>query len=66
MSFTDLSLRRALRRSSPLLSVRLVEASAASPVADTVILFAVDNGSGKTKLMAQFPTGLPVQIAIEP
>jgi hypothetical protein len=35
-------------------------------VADVVILFAEDNGAGKTKLMAQFPTGAAVQIAIEP
>ena len=31
-----------------------------------VILFARDNGSGKTQLMAQFATGAPVQVAIEP
>lgn len=29
-------------------------------------IYAEDNGSGKTRLMVQFPTGSPVQIAIEP
>lgn len=33
---------------------------------DSVRLYTVDNGSGKTKLMAQFGTGSPVQVAIEP
>lgn len=34
--------------------------------ANTVRLYAVDNGAGKTQLMAQFATGSPVQVAIEP
>lgn len=34
--------------------------------ANKVIIYAIDNGSGKTKLMAQFPTGAPVQLAIQP
>jgi hypothetical protein len=38
----------------------------ASPAANNVRLFAQDNGSGKTQLMALFPTGAAVQIAIEP
>lgn len=33
--------------------------------ATTVTLFAKDNGSGKTQLMALFPTGSAVQVAIE-
>jgi hypothetical protein len=32
----------------------------------TVVLYAVDNGAGKLKLMAQHPTGAPVQLSIEP
>jgi hypothetical protein len=31
-----------------------------------VRIYAEDNGSGKTRLMAKFPTGAAVQIAIEP
>lgn len=39
-----------------------------APVAPSVgfILYAQDNGAGKTKAMIVFPTGAPVQIAIEP
>lgn len=33
---------------------------------DRVILYAKDNGSGKTQLMALFPTGAAQQVAIEP
>lgn len=38
----------------------------ASPSANRVILYAEDNGSGKTRLMALFPTGAAQQVAIEP
>ena len=38
----------------------------AAPAANGVYLYAEDNGSGKTKLMARFATGAAVQIAIEP
>lgn len=34
--------------------------------ANTVILYAEDNGAGKMKLMAQHPSGAPVQLSIEP
>jgi hypothetical protein len=34
--------------------------------ANTCRIYAVDNGSGKTQLMAQFATGSAVQLAIEP
>ena len=34
--------------------------------ADKAIIFAEDNGTGKTRLMVQFPTGTAVQLAIEP
>lgn len=36
-----------------------------SGVADQAILFAQDNGAGKTQLMVQFPTGAAQQVAIE-
>jgi tRNA A37 threonylcarbamoyladenosine biosynthesis protein TsaE len=38
----------------------------AAPAANHVILFAEDNGSGKTRLMARFATGAAQQVAIEP
>jgi hypothetical protein len=38
----------------------------AAPAADGVRIYAVDNGSGKTQLMALFATGAAQQIAIEP
>ena len=37
-----------------------------APAADGVRIYAVDNGSGKTQLMALFATGAAQQIAIEP
>jgi hypothetical protein len=36
------------------------------PPANTVRIWAEDNGAGKTRLMALFPTGVAQQIAIEP
>lgn len=42
------------------------QASAPAGVANAVRLFTEDNGSGKTRLMAQFGTGSAVQVAIEP
>ena len=38
----------------------------AAPAANGVRIYAEDNGSGKTRLMAKFATGAAVQIAIEP
>lgn len=38
----------------------------AAPSTDNVRIYAEDNGSGKTRLMALFPTGAAQQIAIEP
>jgi hypothetical protein len=38
----------------------------AAPAADRVRIYAQDNGSGKTQLMALFATGAAVEIAIEP
>jgi hypothetical protein len=37
-----------------------------APAANKVRIYAEDNGSGKTRLMAIFPTGAAQQIAIEP
>lgn len=37
-----------------------------APSANNVILFAQDNGAGKTQLMALFATGAAQQVAIEP
>lgn len=38
----------------------------AAPAANRVRLYSQDNGSGKTQLMALFPTGAAQQVAIEP
>lgn len=37
-----------------------------APAANSVVIYLVDNGAGKTQLMALFPTGVAQQIAIEP
>ena len=37
-----------------------------APDTNNVYLYAEDNGSGKTRLMARFPTGAAQQVAIEP
>lgn len=48
-------------------SLRLIEQSAApTGVANSALIYTEDNGSGKTRLMAQFGSGSAVQIAIEP
>jgi hypothetical protein len=48
-------------------SLELLEMTApAAPSANTVRIYAEDDGSGKTRLMARFATGAAVQIAIEP
>lgn len=45
----------------------LIEQTApAAPATDGVYIYAEDNGSGKTRLMARFATGAAQQIAIEP
>lgn len=38
----------------------------AAPAADKVLVYAKDNGSGKTQLMARFSSGAAQQIAIQP
>lgn len=46
---------------------QFIEMTAPSaPATNNVILYAEDNGSGKTRLMALFPTGAAQQVAIEP
>lgn len=48
-------------------SIEMQEVTApAAPAANRVRIYAEDNGSGKTRLMALFNTGAAVQIAIEP
>lgn len=48
-------------------ALQLVEMTApAAPGTNNVRIYAEDNGSGKTRLMALFATGAAVQIAIEP
>lgn len=45
----------------------LAERSApGTPPANNVVIYAEDDGAGKTRLMALFPTGAAQQIAIEP
>ena len=48
-------------------SLEMQEVTApAAPATNNVRIYAEDNGSGKTRLMARFATGSAVQIAIEP
>jgi hypothetical protein len=48
-------------------AISLIEQTApAAPATNGVYIYAEDNGSGKTRLMARFATGAAVQIAIEP
>ena len=48
-------------------AIRLNEMAAPSaPAANKVVIYAVDNGAGKTQLMALFPSGAAQQLAIEP
>lgn len=44
----------------------LEQTAPAAPAANEVVLYAEDNGSGKTRLMARFATGAAQQVAIEP
>lgn len=70
---SDLTLSRAaagvmaLRGASVGGALEMLEMTApAAGAANTVRLYAEDNGSGKTRLMAIFPTGAAQQVAIEP
>jgi hypothetical protein len=48
-------------------SLEMTEQTAPSaPASNKVRIYAEDNGSGKTRLMALFPSGAAQQIAIEP
>lgn len=42
------------------------QATAPAAQANKAIIYAEDNGSGKTRLMVKFPTGSAVQLAIQP
>ncbi len=44
----------------------LEQTAPSAPASNQVVLYAEDNGSGKTRLMALFPTGAAQQVAIEP
>jgi len=44
----------------------LEQTAPSAPSANQVHIYAEDNGAGKTRLMALFPTGAAQQIAIEP
>jgi hypothetical protein len=46
--------------------VNLQKGSALGAVTDRARIYAIDNGSGKIKLMVKFPSGAAQQIAIEP
>lgn len=39
---------------------------AAAPAANGFVIYAKDNGSGKTEVMARFATGAPVAVAVQP
>jgi hypothetical protein len=58
---------RAIHGAATIRVVENVEQSSA-PIGErkTVIIYAVDNGLGKLKLMAQFPSGAAQQLSIEP
>jgi hypothetical protein len=48
-------------------ALNLLEMTApSSPGSNEVVVYAEDNGAGKTRLMALFPTGAAQQLAIEP
>lgn len=42
------------------------QATAPAAKANKAVIYAEDNGSGKTRLMVKFPTGSAVQLAIQP
>lgn len=41
------------------------QAVAPTAISNTALLYAIDNGSGKTRLMVLFPTGAAIQLSIE-
>jgi hypothetical protein len=41
------------------------QSTAPAAIANTALIYAIDNGAGKTKLMVQFPTGAAIQLSIE-
>ena len=47
------------------LGIEMAEQTPPTAAANKAILFAADNGAGKTKLMVQFGTGAAIQVGIE-
>lgn len=41
------------------------QAAAPAAVANAAVLYAIDNGAGKTRLMVQMPSGAAIQLAVE-
>lgn len=63
----DARLRRIENAERLFKTVTLPEVAApGAPSANKVVVYADDNGVGKTRLMARFPSGTAQQIAIEP
>lgn len=63
-TYRDLKLRNIVGQTGYSEMVEMTAPSA--PAANTVRIYAEDNGAGKTRLMALFPSGAAQQIAIEP
>ena len=62
-TYRDLKLRNLIQTEYS----QLTEMTAPSaPATNSVRIYAEDNGAGKTRLMALFPTGAAQQVAIEP
>lgn len=49
-----------------MIQLQEVASAPSAPAADNVIIYAIDNGSGKTQLMALFSSGAAQEIAIAP
>lgn len=47
-------------------NLRFDEVATPGAQTDHAVVYAEDNGAGKTRLMVRFPTGSPVQLSIEP
>ena len=47
-------------------NLRFDEVATPGAQTDHAVVYADDNGAGKTRLMVRFPTGAAVQLAIEP
>lgn len=63
----DLERRVAAIDARAMRAVELAETTEpAAPEDGRVVLWAKDDGAGKTALMARFPTGASIQLAVEP